>query len=375
MTSIVGARIIGTEQPTTISVQEGYIAALGERTGSAITDMTGLIAAPGLIDLQINGGYGDDFTNDPGSIWRVGQRLTQQGVTAFLPTVITAPRKHVDQALAVLAGGSPPGYRGARPLGLHIEGPMLSSARRGTHPDSLLRPPSLDLVRGWTRSAGVIMVTMAPELAGAQEVVARLTADGVIVAAGHTSATYDQAREGFGWGVSHVTHLFNAMEPFGHRDPGPIGAMIGDGRVTAGLIVDGFHSHPAAVAGAWRWFGPDRLALVTDAMAGVGMGDGRFHIGDVAVSVEKGRVVNADGRLAGSTLTMDASVRNLVTFTGCSEGEAVAAASTVPAVIVGRSDLGRIGLGAVADLVFLDEDLEVAATMIGGDIVWRRDTL
>lgn len=375
MTSIVGARIIGTGPATTITVRDGRVAALGERADSDAIDMTGLIAAPGLIDLQINGGYGYDFTNDPGSIWRVGQRLTQQGVTAFLPTVITAPRTHVDQALAVLSAGPPSGYRGARPLGLHIEGPMLSAAKRGTHPESLLRSPTLELVQGWTRSAGVIMVTLAPELSGAKEVVARLLADGVILAAGHTSATYDQVREGFAWGMTHVTHLFNAMEPFGHRHPGPIGAMISDGRATAGLIVDGFHSHHAAVAGAWKWFGPDRLALVTDAMAAVGMGDGSFHIGDVPVSVENGKVINADGRLAGSTLTMDAAVRNLVTFTGCSQSDAIAAASTVPALIVDRSDLGRLEPGAMADLVFFDDDLEVAATMIGGDIVWRRDTL
>jgi N-acetylglucosamine-6-phosphate deacetylase len=374
MTSIVGARLMGTGEAATINIRNGRIASIGGKPDSDTIELEGTIAAPGLIDLQINGAFGEDFTNDPGSIWRVGARLLRHGVTAFLPTIITSPPEQVQQALTAMASGPPPGYRGARALGLHFEGPMLSVARRGTHNESLLRKPSLDLVKGWSRSDGVLMVTLAPELNGAREVVAHLLAAGVIVAAGHTVANYEQSREAFGWGVSHVTHLFNAMEPFGHRDPGPIGAMIVDGRVTAGLIVDGLHSHPAAVAGAWKLLGPSRLALVTDAMAAAGVGDGNYHIADVPVVVEQGRVINKDGRLAGSTLNMDEALRNLMDFTGCGLADAVAAASTVPATITGQADLGRLEPGASADLVFFYEDRQVAATMVGGELMWRRDT-
>jgi N-acetylglucosamine-6-phosphate deacetylase len=374
MTSIVGARLLGTNEATTINIRNGRIASIGGEPDSETIELVGTTAAPGLIDLQINGAFGEDFTNDPSSIWRVGSRLLRHGVTAFLPTIITSPPEKVRQGLAVLSTGPPPGYRGAQVIGLHIEGPMLSPARRGTHTESLLRRPSLDLVEGWSRSAGVVMVTLAPELSGAREVVVHLIAAGIIVAAGHTVADFEKSRDAFEWGVSHVTHLFNAMEPFGHRDPGPIGAMIVDGRVTAGLIVDGLHSHPAAVAGAWKLFGPSRLALVTDAMAAAGVGDGNYHIGDNPVHVEQGRVINKDGRLAGSTLNMDEAVRNLMDFTGCSLADAVAAASTVPAIISGRADLGRLDPGASADLVFFYEDRQVAATMVGGELMWRRDT-
>lgn len=375
MTSVIGARPIGRSEVATLNIRDGHIASVGDTPEANTIELEGTTAAPGLIDLQINGAFGEDFTNNPESIWRVGAKLLQHGVTAFLPTIITAPQERVRDALAVLSAGPPAGYRGARVLGLHIEGPMLSHARRGTHTESLLREPSVDLIAGWSKAAGVAMVTMAPELNGSEEVVRRLVAEDVIVAVGHTDADYHQAGQAFGWGASHLTHLFNAMEPFGHRDPGPIGAMITDGRVTAGLIVDGVHAHPAAVAGAWKWFGPDRLALVTDAMSATGLGDGHYQIGDVAVTVRDSRVTNDHGRLAGSILTMDEAVRNLIDFTGCSMAEAVGAGSSVPALIMRRSDLGRMNQGAAADLVFFYEDRQVAATMVGGELMWRRETM
>jgi N-acetylglucosamine-6-phosphate deacetylase len=164
------------------------------------------------------------------------------------------------------------------------------------------------------------------------------------------------------------------MPPLDHRSPGLIGALIADPQVTAGVIVDGYHSHPSVVTGAWRWLEPDRLALVTDAMAAAGMGDGEFQIGTVPVNVTAGRVTNRDGRLAGSTLTLDQAVRNLIAYSGCSESEALAAASSVPARIIGRVDLGRIEIGELADLTFFDDHLNVVGTMIGGEVVWRRDT-
>jgi N-acetylglucosamine-6-phosphate deacetylase len=218
------------------------------------------------------------------------------------------------------------------------------------------------------------MVTLAPELPGAEAVTRELVGSGVVVAAGHTTASYEEASDAFSWGISHVTHLFNAMPPLDHRSPGLVGALIEDRPVTAGLIVDGHHSHPSVVAGAWKWLGPERLALVTDAMAAAGMGDGDFHIGHVPVTVVNGKVTNLEGRLAGSTLSLDQAVRNLIAFTGCGESEALACATRIPAHIIGRPDLGRIEIGELADLTFFDDDLNVVGTMVGGEVVWRRDT-
>jgi N-acetylglucosamine-6-phosphate deacetylase len=289
----------------------------------------------GLLDLQINGAFGYDFTSDPTSIWRVGEGLAGLGVDAFLPTIITSPLGTVEKALSVLAAGPPSTYGGARPLGLHVEGPMLAPSRRGAHPEKYLRIPSLDLVHGWTRAAGVSMVTMAPELPGARAVIEALLSEGVIVALGHSAASYDEAMEAFSWGVTHVTHLFNAMPPLDHRQPGPIGALLAQEGVTAGLIVDGVHVHPGVVAAAWKWLGRERLVLVSDAMAAAGLGDGAYSIGNTRVEVNGDRAINADGKLAGSTLLLDQAVRNLVAFTGCTEADAIAAASRNPLRVLG----------------------------------------
>jgi N-acetylglucosamine-6-phosphate deacetylase len=343
-----------------------------EDPGDREIDIAGLLVAPGLIDIQINGAHGFDFTSDPKSIWRVGARLPEHGVSAFLPTIITSPPQAIDGAQAALRE-RPVDYQGAEPLGLHLEGPMLSPKRPGVHEPGLMRLPSLDLVRGWTPGGGVAMVTMAPELAGSQAVIKALTDVGVVVSAGHSAATLAEADAGFEWGASAVTHLFNAMEPFDHRAPGLIGAVVRHKSAIAGLIADGLHSDPAVVLAAWKWLGPSRLTLVTDAMAATGLGDGEYRLGHAAVTVEQGKVTDSSGRLAGSTLTMDRAIRNLINFAGCEPVEAVGAASTVPAGLLGRSDRGHIAVGRRADLVVFDEELEVVATMVGGQFAYVRE--
>ena len=250
---------------------------------------------------------------------------------------------------------------------------MLSPQRPGVHDPELLRLPTLDLVRGWTPAGGVAIVTMAPELAGSQEVIHALTDAGVVVSAGHSAATLKDAEAGFQWGVTAVTHLFNAMEPFDHRAPGLIGAVVRHKSAIAGMIADGLHSDPAVVLAAWKWLGPARLLLITDAMAATGLGDGEYRLGHAAVTVKQGKVTDSTGRLAGSTLTLDRAVRNLMGFAGCSAAEAVAAASMVPAGLLGRGDRGRLAVGARADLVLFDEAMEVVATMVGGQFVYVRE--
>jgi N-acetylglucosamine-6-phosphate deacetylase len=366
-----GTRIAGSSGVRAIGIGDGRITDIDADTGQAGgQDLSGLMVSAGLIDLQINGAFGEDFTSDPESIWRVGARLPEHGVTAFVPTIITSPPDRIEAALAELES-RPPGYRGAEPLGLHLEGPMLSPRRPGIHDPDLMQSPASTQIDGWNRASGVCIVTLAPELDGAREVVESLCDGGVVVSAGHTAVDYDQARDAFGWGISLVTHLYNAMEPFEHRAPGLVGATFDSDEVTAGLIVDGLHSHPSAVRAAWRMLGPDRLALVTDAIAAAGMGDGRYQIGSVSALVADGKPVDGEGRLAGSTLLLDEAVRNLIEFTGCNIEEATAAASAVPARVLGLPDRGRLEVGSRADLTFFDHMMQVVATMVEGEMVWR----
>ena len=231
---------------------------------------------------------------------------------------------------------------------------MLAPARAGAHPVHLLVAPSPDVIAGWTRDAGVVLVTIAPELPGAIDVIATLTQRGVVVSMGHTDATVDEVVAGARAGARYVTHLYNAMRPFGHRDPGPIGAVLADDALVAGLICDGIHVDPTAVRLAWRALGPRRVNLVTDAVAPLGTGD---HATGVR---------NADGVLAGSVVRLDEAVRNLVAWTGCSVPDALASVTSTPADLLGLADRGRLVAGARADVTVLDAALRVEATYVGG---------
>lgn len=339
-----------------------------------VMDVSGFLIAPGFIDLQINGGFGHDFTRDPSSIWEVGMRLPEYGVTAFLPTIITAPAAAISEAQRVLAEGPPEGYSGAIPIGLHLEGPMLSSRQSGTHDKYFLREPASVDTETWSVDSHVRMVTLAPELPGALAVITELTGHGVVVSIGHSSASYDEATAGIRAGATVATHLFNAMSGFRHREPGLAGAILENRDVFAGMIVDGIHSHPATVRIAWHVKGPDHLVLITDAMAAMGVGYGTFAIADVDVVVGDTGPRNASGALAGSVLTMDEAVRNLVAFADCSEEQAVRAASGNAAQVIGERLRGVVHVGARADLVLLDRDLHVRSTLVGGEVVYAIDT-
>jgi N-acetylglucosamine-6-phosphate deacetylase len=257
------------------------------------------------------------------------------------------------------------------PIGLHLEGPMLNERRKGAHDGRWLRSPSPDVIEGWSRASGVAMVTLAPELPGALDVVRALRAQGVVVAAGHTDATEDEFVAGVEAGITAVTHLFNAMRPFGHRDPGPVGVTLARDDVVAGLIVDGVHVAPTAVAAAGKALGPDRLMLVTDAVAALGLRPGPVQLGSIAAIAGLSGVRTAEGTLAGSTLSMDRAVRNLVAVTGCSLGEAVKCASTTPAALLGDSSRGRLEPGRRGDVVVLSPEGFVVATVVAGEVVWK----
>ncbi len=330
--------------------------------------------APGFIDLQFNGGFGYDFTASPSTIWAAAALLPQHGVTAFLPTIITAPLETIAAAQVVIQAGPPPGYRGARPLGLHLEGPFLNPAKRGAHNPAHLRLPDVAAVESWSPAQGVRLVTLAPELPGALTVVKALRERGVVVSAGHSMATVEEAQAGFAAGITYGTHLFNAMPPLDHRAPGLAGALLTERGCIVGIIVDGLHVHPQMVALAWAAKGATRFNLVTDAMAALGMPPGRYQLGDWAVTVDGTSARLADERLAGSLLSMDQAVRNLIAYTGCPPEEALATVTTVPAEQLGVGDMvGQIAPGLAADLTVLTADRAVAATMVGGEWVYATE--
>jgi N-acetylglucosamine-6-phosphate deacetylase len=366
-----------------VLVRDGLIGAVGSAVeidlprGAQSIDAGDLLLAPGLIDIQLNGGFGRDFTHESESIWAVGARLPACGVTAFLPTVVTSSAAERDSMLQALAAGPPTGYEGAMPLGAHFEGPFISPTRSGAHDPTFLRSP-LDAdpdVDGWSASAGVRMVTLAPELEGALDLTRALIGRGVVVSAGHSAATHDQAIAAFDSGVTYVTHLFNAMPPLGHREPGLAGAALADPRVTVGLIADGVHSHPAVVRMAAAAAGGQRVSLVTDATAAMGIAPGTYVLGgrDVVLDANSVRLA-ADGRLAGSALTADEALRRFRSMTGWTAAATLATMTSVPARLMGLSDRGALRVGGRADLALFTPKLEVVATFVAGTPVhgpWR----
>ncbi|HET6167889.1 MAG TPA: N-acetylglucosamine-6-phosphate deacetylase [Marmoricola sp.] len=361
--------------PLEVSIVDGVLGP-GAPGDAAVVDATGLVVAPGLVDLQVNGAAGVDVTNEPERIASVGAELVRHGVTAYLPTVITSGQEARSAALSAVSS-VPSGSHGAVALGVHFEGPMIAPSRRGAHPEAWLREPSLELVEGWSRDAGVVMVTIAPELPGACAVIASLAARGVVVSIGHTSATPDQVVAAVDAGARCATHLFNAMPPLSAREPGPVGAVLGHSHLVAGLIVDGIHLSDAIVRTAWHALGPERFWSVSDTTAALGLGDGPTRLGDQDVIVADGAVRLADGTLAGSASSLADCVRTLWTTTGCSLDESLATATSTPARLIGDDSRGRLVAGARGDLVLLDVDeptgrFDVVATVVGGVVAFDR---
>lgn len=354
-----------------VLVSSGVVADGPPSTGHAVLDATGLVVAPGLVDLQVNGAAGVDVTAEPGRLPEVSAELARHGVTAYLPTVITSSAEARGAALE--AWRRHPADVGARPLGVHLEGPMLAPERKGAHPGRWLAPPDLRLVEGWTPEAGVRVVTLAPELPGALGVVAELVSRGVVVSIGHTAASAEQVLAALDAGATAGTHLFNAMPPLSGRDPGPVGALLGDPRPVVGLIVDGHHLDPTAVRLAWRCLGPERFWAVSDTTAALGVPDGPARLGDHDVVVADGTVRLADGTLAGSAASLVRCLSVLLATTGCTLADALATATTVPARLLGDGTLGHLRPGARGDVALLrhhpDGTLEAVATVVGGRVV------
>lgn len=309
---------------------------------------------PGFIDLQINGTHGVDLGEHPERMAEVAARLPDEGVTAFLATVITGPSARRDAAIdAMVAHCDEPAA--AAVLGLHLEGPILSPAACGAHPTEHLSGPSACDTARWSPAHGVRLVTVAPELPGATELIAQLASAGVVVSLGHSDATAEEFMAGFDAGATMCTHLFNAMRGFHHRDPGPIGAVLGPSELHGGaasLVCDGHHVDPMAIAMAWRVLGPAGTVLVTDAVAARGAAN------------EPPRT--RSGALAGSVLRLDTAIRNLVAWTGATLPAAVATVTSTPARLLGLRDRGVLEPGARADVVVLDDRLEIDTVLVAG---------
>lgn len=359
--------------PSALLLADGRIAALdadAERLGAGrVIDADGLAAAPGFIELQLNGIDGLDFTSDPSSMGRVDASPARYGVTAYLPTIVTSPRGTVEAALDAL----PAEVHGAPvALGLHVEGPYLSSARAGAHDASLLRDPDPDEIAGWIASGRLRIVTLAPERPGAIDAIRQLVTAGVVASVGHTDADAPTTGRAIEAGATYATHLFGAMSPFHHRAPGAPGALLIDDRVTLGLILDGHHLDPLTVALVAR-IAPNRVSLVSDAIAALGLDDGEHRLGGRTVEVRRGAARLVDDTLAGSATGLDACVRAFAAITG-SARSAIDAVTRTPARLLGDQERGRLEVGARADLVLLDARLGVRVTIVGGVVAHETTT-
>jgi N-acetylglucosamine-6-phosphate deacetylase len=358
------ALIDGCLVPGDVEVVDGAITQVARPAAG-----TGLLAAPGFVDLQVNGFAGVDLlAADADGVRTASRALLATGVTAWQPTLITAdPADTIRAAQAVEEArdrASSLATDGARLLDVHLEGPFLAEARLGTHPAAHRAEPDLALLDRLLAAAPVGYVTLAPERPGALALVDHLLARGIVVAAGHSDATAAEAHLGFDAGVGTVTHLFNAMRRFSPRDPGLPGAAIARPDVIVQCIVDGWHLAPDTVRIVWAATA-GRFALVTDAVAAAGVGDGTCQLGEVTVTVADGAVRRRDGTLAGSVLTMPEAVRGLVAL-DVPLADAVLAATAVPARVLGRDDLGVLTVGGPADTIVLDAAGHLERVLSGG---------
>ena len=366
----------GVISPGFVRIDRGRVTAVGAGTPPCSPDieLPGGLLVPGFVDLQVNGYFGQEFGTADAAGWAtVVRRLPETGTTAFLPTIITAPVGRLAAALrgaAALQAGLP---GGARVLGVHVEGPFISPIRKGAHNAEWITDPTPAAVEDLiTAGSGLLrLLTLAPERDGAIPAITRLTRAGVLVSVGHSDATAAQVAAAADAGARMVTHLFNGQRPMHHREPGVPGQALADPRLTSSLIADLRHVAAEVCSIAFA-AAPGRICLVTDAAACAGMPPGRYLLGGETIILPEGDgvpPVRTDGTLAGFALRMDAAVANMVAA-GAGLADAVAAASRIPADLIGRPDLGRIAPGAAADLTWLDDDLRTLATWVDGDVVY-----
>lgn len=381
-TTITAASLLTPQdriQDPLVTIEDGIITAVSSRAAEEIPqgrtlEFPGMILAPGFIDIHIHGGAGRDaMEGDESALAEISRHLVKYGVTAYLPTTVTAPEDRTLKALEVLGRWIAKGNveKGAAAIGVHLEGPFISHEKRGVHPpENLVRPTPEALDRFWQASAGNIrMMTIAPELDGAIGTIAHGRSLGVHASLGHSNASYAEAQTGIAAGAVHATHTFNAMRALDHREPGILGAVLESGDLTADIIADGIHVHPSVLKLFVEAKGPDRSVLISDAISATGMPEGTYQLGGLSVKVKDGRCEH-EGRLAGSVLTLDRAVHNMMQFCGLELSHAVQMVTWNPARLLGISqERGLIARGSRADLVVLTPDGRLAHTIVAGEVV------
>ncbi len=365
-------------EPATVTVEGDRIARIdrghastGTFDSSVKVDDVDIVTA-GMIDLQVNGGTGAEIGDSADAIDTVSRWLPETGVTAWLPTVVTAAAGFYPGVFA--AWGQIDPTAGAVPLGYHLEGPFLAPAKKGAHQLRWIEAASDDIIDLWVGQECIRIVTLAAERGGNLDRIRRLADAGITVSLGHTNATYEEFIAGIDAGATKATHLFNTMPNIHHRDPGAMVATLNDDRITAGIIPDGIHTHPAMVRLATRAKGFDRMLIVSDMMSAAGLAPGTYGLGGQEVTVDATSARLANGTLAGSIVTMDQAVRNVVDWSIASMPEALHMATAVPARVIGEDDRGVIRTGAIADLTVWSDDLTVQETIVGGETRYKQDS-
>jgi N-acetylglucosamine-6-phosphate deacetylase len=358
--------------------QIGPDSAVTAANGEQSLDAQGGFVVPGFIDVHVHGAAGYD-TMDASAEALAGMAafFARHGVTSFLATTITAPRAATLAAIRAAASYRESPHSGARLIGLHLEGPYLNRAAKGAQPEQFCRAPDVAELDEFAAAGPVRLISLAPELPGAEACVRAAVSRGIHVAVGHTQATYEQVEEAAAWGVDHAAHTFNAMTGLHHRQPGAVGAILTDDRLVAEIIADGIHLHPAVIALAVRAKTPTRMALITDAIRATGLPEGIYDLGGQDVIVRNGScwLIDASGgasrTLAGSTLTLEAGLRNAMLATGLSLAEALPMATTTPAASIGMAgQIGTLTPGYLADIALLDQAGRVQLTVVGGRVVY-----
>lgn len=358
-------------------IEDGRIHSITSReatempAGARVLDYPGATLGPSFFDVHFHGAAGHDVMEaTTPALETIGRFLASRGTAAYLATTVTAPLDATLRALDGIANeiAKLPEPGRARPLGIHLEGPFLSHEKRGVHPPELLLPPSISTFDRLVDAAHghVRLITIAPELPGAEELIRHAVARGVRVSLGHSNATAAQTKAGIAAGGSSATHTFNAMRPLDHREPGILGTVLTDDSLYADLICDGVHTTPEIVRLFWRAKGPERAILITDALAAAGMPEGKYILGGFEVEVKDGRAM-ARGVLAGSVLTLDKALSNFVRFTGATVDQGLRALTRNPAAMTGLDHrAGSIVPGRAANLVAVDEQGKLVASMIAG---------
>lgn len=379
--AIVGAKILlpdGVVENQALLYDEQIIGVVPESEiqNAERIDAAGLYASPGLVDIHIHGYLGEDASDgNAEGVRKMAEGITGNGVTAFLPTTMTVESdllRRLFQMMRELREESrQPGWRGAEILGVNAEGPFINPGKKGAQAEDNILPPSAAFLKEY---ADIIrLFTLAPEMPGGMETIAELRRDtDMLISMGHTGATYDQAMEAIGRGAGHVTHLFNAMTPLNHRDPGVVGAAL-TSDINAELIADTFHIHPALFSLVAKLKG-DKLALITDCNRAGGLPDGEYTLGGQPIFVQGIECRLADGTIAGSVLRLNVAVHNMQRHTGLPLHEVVKMASLYPARMIGAdARKGSLETGKDADIILVNQDFEVQRTLIAGETRYRKE--